>query len=232
MAGPAEPFRASRPLCPFCGNIPHLDEESAIIAGQRTGHRFAIACGSCEACSPGSDTLEGAWAAWSRRSPSDKNVAMRFESQNLGEKPARPETAIRERIKDALSSSLTQSYDCTRVWEAWSYKTMSQDDFHEISDNDERIDEIADAVLDAFFFRSQDPATACVSPEVLAEITKLRAQLSLAQNDALRYYMRCDQAARSFQAGNTKEAERQIMGKPGESDLVARIAAAMTSLPE
>lgn len=50
-------------------------------------------------------------------------------------------------IRDALKQALRDSYDCTRAWSAWSYGTMSQDDFSHIPDDDNRIEEITLAVI-------------------------------------------------------------------------------------
>ena len=49
-----------------------------------------------------------------------------------------------------------------------------------------------------------------------------------AENDALKFYFRCERAAYAFQRGDMKEAERQIMGLPGEdvpAELTARLDA-------
>lgn len=51
---------------------------------------------------------------------------------------------------DALSKAIGgDAYDCTRVWEAWSVGTMSEDDFEPITEDIDRVNEIAMAVLDA-----------------------------------------------------------------------------------
>lgn len=56
----------------------------------------------------------------------------------------------KEKIRDAVAEAIGGcAYDCTRVWEAWSYGTMSQDDFVPIVDDAERIAEIADAAIAA-----------------------------------------------------------------------------------
>jgi len=36
---------------------------------------------------------------------------------------------------------------CTRVWEAWSYGTMGEDDFSRVSEDDEAVSEILYTVL-------------------------------------------------------------------------------------
>lgn len=54
---------------------------------------------------------------------------------------------LREKLHDALASELEYgAYDCTRVWEAWSVGTMSEDDFVPVT---ERLDDIVSTVLSA-----------------------------------------------------------------------------------
>jgi len=69
---------------------------------------------------------------------------------------------LRERLLEAIGSELVGVYDCTRVWEAWSVGTMSQNDF---VPSDERLDEIVDTVM-------------AVMPTQDAEITTLRARIA------------------------------------------------------
>lgn len=47
-------------------------------------------------------------------------------------------------IRETLIEHLGDTYDCTRVWEAWSYGTMSDSDFIPVND---RIDDIVEAVI-------------------------------------------------------------------------------------
>lgn len=54
---------------------------------------------------------------------------------------------IRPQIRAALIDALGDALDCTRDWGAWSVGTMKSDDFVPVSGDDERIDEIVDAVL-------------------------------------------------------------------------------------
>lgn len=53
----------------------------------------------------------------------------------------------REKVMDAIAEALGDAYDCTRVWEAWSVGTMSQDDFSVVRDDQSRLAEIADAAI-------------------------------------------------------------------------------------
>lgn len=55
-----------------------------------------------------------------------------------------PAKSLREVISAALDSEISPcGYDCTRVWEAWHFGTMSQDDFVPMSD---RLDEIVETI--------------------------------------------------------------------------------------
>jgi hypothetical protein len=50
---------------------------------------------------------------------------------------------------DAVAEALGDSYDCTRVWSAWGVGTMDQDDFCLITDDSDRLTEIATAAIEA-----------------------------------------------------------------------------------
>lgn len=52
-------------------------------------------------------------------------------------------------VRDALAASLGDTYDCTRVWSAWSVGTMSQDDFTAITEDEDRLQELTIVALDA-----------------------------------------------------------------------------------
>jgi hypothetical protein len=57
---------------------------------------------------------------------------------------------LRQAVIEAVAGALGGcAYDCTRVWSAWSYGTMSQDDFSLIAGDDSRLAEIADAAIAA-----------------------------------------------------------------------------------
>lgn len=57
--------------------------------------------------------------------------------------------ALRTAVMDAIAEALGDAYDCTRVWSAWSYGTMGPDDFTLITDDENRLGEIADAAITA-----------------------------------------------------------------------------------
>jgi hypothetical protein len=52
-------------------------------------------------------------------------------------------------VRDAIAETLGDAYDCTRVWSAWGVGTMSQDDFVPVADDNDRLQELAVAALDA-----------------------------------------------------------------------------------
>lgn len=55
--------------------------------------------------------------------------------------------AVRQAVMDAIADWLGDAMDCTRVREAWSYGTMSADDFRIIAEDESRLMEIADAAI-------------------------------------------------------------------------------------
>ena len=52
-----------------------------------------------------------------------------------------------ERVKKALAETLGDALDCTRTWDAWHYGTMSDGDFVQVADDDERLEELARAAI-------------------------------------------------------------------------------------
>lgn len=57
--------------------------------------------------------------------------------------------AMVEAACDAVAAALGDAYDCGRVWNAWSYGTMGPDDFSQVSEDCDRVREIAVAAIDA-----------------------------------------------------------------------------------
>lgn len=66
-----------------------------------------------------------------------------------GKAPEPRDDDRRERVRDVLAGALGDSYDCTRTWSAWGIGTMGPHDFSLIANSDDRLYEIADAVLAA-----------------------------------------------------------------------------------
>ena len=56
--------------------------------------------------------------------------------------------ALREKLIDMIAEHLSGTYRCLRVWEAWNFGTMSQDDFDDVGESDTPT-ELADAILAA-----------------------------------------------------------------------------------
>lgn len=71
-------------------------------------------------------------------------------------------------INDAICAALGDAMDCTRVWEAWHYGTMSDEDFVLVRDDAARVDEIVEAINNALAARpAPQPAvdTRVVGPQ-------------------------------------------------------------------
>jgi len=114
--------------CPFCNSddVMVLDVEPT---GQMSEYSH-VHCANCLANGPMKQSDKQAATAWNTR-PVPAPVGVK---------------ADREAIVDVLSAELDDAYDCTRVWSAWGYGTMTEDDFQPASN---RADEIADAILSA-----------------------------------------------------------------------------------
>lgn len=54
---------------------------------------------------------------------------------------------LKERLKNTLREQLNDALYCTRVWEAWGYGTMTEDDFECLARDEEYIEQLADAIL-------------------------------------------------------------------------------------
>lgn len=68
--------------------------------------------------------------------------------------PAEPQPAqvpeeAKEAVTQAIAEALGDAMDCTRVWSAWGIGTMGPGDFVEIAGDSERLNEIAEAAIDA-----------------------------------------------------------------------------------
>jgi hypothetical protein len=68
--------------------------------------------------------------------------------------PAQGAGLTDEQLTDIIAAGLSGTYHCTRVWEAWSVGTMSQDDFEPVDESD-TPGEIAQAIRAAI---TQAPA--------------------------------------------------------------------------
>jgi len=74
---------------------------------------------------------------------------------------------LHKKAYDAVAIALGDAYDCGRVWAAWSYGTMGEDDFSPVAEDPDRVREIAGAALDAVGFdaviKERDALRAAVS---------------------------------------------------------------------
>lgn len=57
--------------------------------------------------------------------------------------------AAKESVDEAIAAALGDAYDCTRVWDAWSYGTMGPDDFSLVAEDSDRLREITEAAIQA-----------------------------------------------------------------------------------
>lgn len=60
--------------------------------------------------------------------------------------PSGADALNRDALAELINSHMTSVYHCTRVWEAWSYGTMSESDFKP-ADESSLAGEIADEIL-------------------------------------------------------------------------------------
>ena len=60
--------------------------------------------------------------------------------------PAEVPLLTDEELREAFAQNLGGTYVCTRVWIAWSYGTMSEDDFYPASESDDLLDSLVQAV--------------------------------------------------------------------------------------
>ena len=102
----------------------------------------------CEKCGYLGDTSEHEgcdYLAWT----TGEQLCIDQLERELALLKASPASApeVRESVIEAIAEALGDAYDCTRVWSAWSYGTMSQDDFSLVAEDRSRLEEIADAAM-------------------------------------------------------------------------------------
>lgn len=119
--------------CPFCNG------EGLGVTSVRDGYEVWCRCGA-QMTAHNPNGRAKAIAAWNTRAPADLRSALEAETIERCER--------RARIQEALLATLDDSLDCTRVWSAWGYGTMGQDDFVPVL---ERLDELVDE-FDAIIF--------------------------------------------------------------------------------
>ena len=137
--------------CPFCGREP-----VKIRTGMNENYGYAakvVYC--CEGCGASKGAIgdyskggyadnstveERALAKWNERAPLSPAHSGGGAGMVLPERDA-----LHDLIAEVIGGD---TYDCVRVWSAWGVGTMSEDDFVPFVDQDERLYELADALLD------------------------------------------------------------------------------------
>jgi Lar family restriction alleviation protein len=112
--------------CPFCGCNDMKTNVSTF------GFEY-IECRECGADGPLEDHSTSAEDYWNRRAA----------------QPVVLSDDLRDKVRDAIAAALGEAMDCTRVWSAWSYGTMGPNDFSVVANDDDRLEEIVDAALNA-----------------------------------------------------------------------------------
>lgn len=55
----------------------------------------------------------------------------------------------KEYLKSQVAEALGDTLVCTRAWSAWSYGTMSEEDFYSAHEDDELVNSIVESVLES-----------------------------------------------------------------------------------
>lgn len=63
---------------------------------------------------------------------------------------------LKEQLRDAIREQLSDALYCTRVWSAWSYGTMREDDFVCLAEDDDYVESMVNAVLTALIGKSNE----------------------------------------------------------------------------
>lgn len=91
------------------------------------------------------------WSLWHDGKGEEFKQSYQVETRPLyAEQPAPVAVVLPDpdQLCDAIATALGEALDCTRVWSAWGVGTMSEDDFVPVSDQPERLHEIASACLE------------------------------------------------------------------------------------
>lgn len=61
-----------------------------------------------------------------------------------------------EQLADAVAEGLGDAYLCTRVWQAWMYNTMTQDDFVLAGEDPDFVHDLGEAILASPWLAARD----------------------------------------------------------------------------
>ena len=81
---------------------------------------------------------------------------------------------VPDAVIDAVADAIGGAYDCLRVWSAWEYGTMGPDDFLPVTDDADRVAEIARAALSSWLATAPTPADVLIATNP-AQISSLAA---------------------------------------------------------
>lgn len=109
----------------------------------------------------------------------------------------------REAARDALATALGDAYDCTRVWSAWSYGTMGPDDFVQVVEQDDRLEEILDAVLTVVSAPGAAPAADSPAPLTMLTDEQIEAAMNPCDDSDMGRHLRREFIA-SFKRVNAR----------------------------
>lgn len=115
--------------------------------GDQINESDSVEDSDCEIVTPGFEAIARLIASDLDGTAYPEVVAAQERPEAGQSVPKLTDDQRREALRDALSAALGDAMDCTRVWSAWGVGTMGERDFQLLADNDERLEELVDAVL-------------------------------------------------------------------------------------
>ena len=125
--------------------------------------------------------------------------------------------ALREKLIDMIAEHLSGTYRCLRVWEAWNFGTMSQDDFDDVGESD-TPPELADAILAALSTAAQ-PLT---QDEQENQLCMSSASCGQASTNESAFITSTQRSAGTFSASSERQSYRDSDGMPTERAVLER----------
>lgn len=87
---------------------------------------------------------------WSKEAEMMESWVAVAQATATPQAPAEPTSdEMRQNVRDAVADALAGLYYCGRVWSAWSVGTMSEDDFSPAEEDDDIIENVVDAAINA-----------------------------------------------------------------------------------